>query len=104
MTEFTSRVIAIIKSIPAGKVMTYGGIAACAGSPRGARNVVRVLHSMSEKHALPWHRVINSKGQIGFADSESRMLQTVSLESEGVVIRNGVVDLSIYEFKGEDNG
>ena len=52
MNPFTERVIQIIKSIPAGKVMTYGQIAKEAGSPRGARQVVRILHTMSAKHKL----------------------------------------------------
>lgn len=43
---FTERAVAIIKQIPEGKVMTYGQIAELAGSPRGARQVVRILHSM----------------------------------------------------------
>ncbi|QHK04677.1 DNA base-flipping protein [Bacillus velezensis] len=50
---FTERAVAIIKQIPEGKVMTYGQIADLAGSPRGARQVVRILHSMSKKHRLP---------------------------------------------------
>lgn len=45
---FTERAVAIIKQIPEGKVMTYGQIADLAGSPRGARQVVRILHSMSK--------------------------------------------------------
>ncbi|MGB8461220.1 MAG: MGMT family protein, partial [Priestia megaterium] len=48
--SFTERAVALIKQIPSGKVMTYGQIAHLAGSPRGARQVVRVLHSMSKKH------------------------------------------------------
>lgn len=53
MTPFTENVIEIIRSIPAGKVMTYGQIAALAGSPRAARQVVRVLHSMSKNISSP---------------------------------------------------
>ena len=64
MTKFTEEVLDIIKMIPKGKVMTYGQIAAYAGNPRGARQVSRILHSMSSSHELPWHRVINSKGGI----------------------------------------
>lgn len=45
---FTERAVAIIKQIPEGKVMTYGQIAGLAGSPQGARQVVRILHSMSK--------------------------------------------------------
>jgi len=65
MTDsFASRAKELIKQIPKGKVSTYGLIAALAGSPRAARQVVRVLHSSSRKDNLPWHRVVNSKGQI----------------------------------------
>lgn len=84
MTSFTIKVIRIIQSIPYGKVMTYGQIARVAGSPRSARQVVRILHSMSEKYDLPWHRVINSKGEIGFRDEEMFITQKLLLESEGI--------------------
>ncbi|MDR0270448.1 MGMT family protein [Paenibacillus sp.] len=97
MQPFTKAVIEQIKSIPAGKVMTYGGIAAAAGSPRAARQVVRILHSMSSKYQLPWHRVVNAKGEIALLDDESRFLQQSLLEDEGVEIGlNGRIDLSVY--------
>jgi len=72
VTPFTEKVIAIIAAIPEGKVMTYGQIAAAAGSPRAARQVVRILHSMSDKYHLPWHRVVNAQGMIGIQDEEGR--------------------------------
>lgn len=84
MQPFTARVIQIIKSIPAGKVMTYGQVARVAGSPRGARQVVRVLHSMSAKHHLPWHRVVNSKGELNIPDDESFEVQRLMLQMEDV--------------------
>lgn len=95
MNPFTERVIEIIKAIPQGKVMTYGQIAKEAGSPRGARQVVRILHTMSAKHNLPWHRVINIKGEIVIPDEESAYSQRSMLEAEGVCFRsNGLVDLN----------
>ncbi|MED5020911.1 MGMT family protein [Paenibacillus chibensis] len=97
MQPFTASVIEQIKAIPAGKVMTYGGIAAAAGSPRAARQVVRILHSMSGKHELPWHRVVNAKGEIALVDDEARFLQQTLLEDEGVeFMRDGLIDLSVY--------
>ncbi|TQR21589.1 MGMT family protein [Psychrobacillus vulpis] len=94
MNPFTEIVIQIIKSIPAGKVMTYGQIAKVAGSPRGARQVVRILHTMSSKHKLPWHRIVNIKGEIAISDEESAYSQRTMLEAEGVFFRsNGLVDL-----------
>ncbi|WP_175987933.1 MGMT family protein [Bacillus sp. Marseille-Q1617] len=102
MESFTERAINIIKNIPFGKVMSYGQIAAYAGSQRGARQVVRILHSMSGKHQLPWHRVINSKGEIGFQDEERFNQQKDHLESEGVCVNNkGKIALDIYQFHPE---
>ena len=100
MQAFTERVIEIIKNIPEGKVMTYGQIAAFAGSPRGARQVARLLHSMSSKYGLPWHRVVNAAGQIVVSDEESRFTQQAFLEEEGVEVKaSGKVDLRLYRFE-----
>ena len=98
MQPFTERVVEIIKNIPEGKFMTYGQIAREAGSPRAARQVVRALHSMSRKHRLPWHRVVNAKGQIALKDDESYTEQLFSLESEGIEMGNGIIDLEKYQY------
>lgn len=103
MTPFTEQVIRIIQSIPEGKVMTYGGVARAAGSPRGARQVVRILHSMSRKHKLPWHRVINAKGMISLTEDESSSLQKLYLQEEGIIFNEkGVVDLQKYQYAPEE--
>ncbi|RED52727.1 MGMT family protein [Cohnella phaseoli] len=97
MQPFTKRVVDIIRSIPEGRVMTYGQVAECAGSRRAARQVVRILHSLSEKHGLPWHRVLNSKGEIAIQEGEGRYMQQLYLENEGVEIGlNGLIDLEQY--------
>lgn len=84
--------------------MTYGQIARLAGSPRGARQVVRILHSMSKKHNLPWHRVINAKGEIGFTHDESFTIQKLSLQGEGVEFINvRTVDLEKHQFHPDCN-
>ena len=100
MNPFTQRAIEIIQNIPAGTVMTYGQVAALAGSPRGARQVVRILHSMSKKHNLPWHRVINAKGAIALTDDEAFHTQKLLLEMEGIEFSLGArIDLDRYQFK-----
>ncbi|MHA1728969.1 MAG: MGMT family protein [Promethearchaeota archaeon] len=83
-SDFTKAVIHVIKSIPKGKVLTYGLIAKLAGNPRGARQVSWILHSMTEKYELPWHRVINLKGKISIKSVEGRDYQKMLLEKEGV--------------------
>ncbi|WP_028784445.1 MGMT family protein [Thalassobacillus devorans] len=99
MEKFTKKVIHLISSIPEGKVMTYGQIAKLAGSPRGARQVARVLHSLSRKYKLPWHRVVNSKGQIAIRDEEAAEEQRIRLESEEVrVEKERYVDLKVYQY------
>ena len=95
--SFHQRVIDIIKSIPKGKVATYGQIAALAGNPRAARMVVRVLHSSSGKEKLPWHRVINSKGSISLKPGTGYEVQKALLQKEGIVFKeDGSIDLKRF--------
>ncbi len=77
--------------------MTYGLVAAMAGNPRAARQVVRTLNTASEKENLPWHRVINSQGKISLKRGQGYELQKVLLEREGVKFGNGGrIDLAKY--------
>lgn len=82
---FTNRVIHIIKSIPEGQVMTYGEVARAAGSPRAARQVVRILHTLSETEALPWHRVVNKDHEIA-TPGLTAQIQKELLANEGVFL------------------
>jgi methylated-DNA-protein-cysteine methyltransferase-like protein len=103
MTPFTERIIQVIRAIPEGKVMTYGQIARQAGSPRAARQVVRILHAMSKKHRLPWHRILNVRGEIAIQDDEGAQLQRFLLEAEGVhVSEDGLVLLADYQVQTEE--
>ncbi len=100
-TQFTESVIEIIKNIPPGKVQTYGGISKLAGHPNGARQVVRTLSTLSEKHNLPWHRVINSKGELPVLNSEMFLEQKMLLEKEKIKVSSeGKVDLKKYLWDG----
>jgi len=84
MEPFTVIVKAILKQIPRGKVATYGQIAALAGNPRAARQVVRILHSSTKKDKLPWHRVVNTQRKIGLRPGSGYELQQAMLKKEGV--------------------
>ncbi|MFP7494873.1 MGMT family protein [Terribacillus saccharophilus] len=99
MDPFTENVIHIIKSIPKGKVMTYGQIGAAAGRARGARQVSRILHSLSRKYDLPWHRVISADGRLKIKDVETRNEQLERLYEEGLEILDGRVDLEAYRYE-----
>lgn len=95
----TERILAVIKAIPKGKVASYGQVAALAGSPRGARQVARVLHSLSGKEKLPWHRVIGAAGSISLP-AEGGAEQARRLRKEGVPVdTRGRLDLARFRWK-----
>jgi len=100
MTETTGRIINAILAVPRGRVSCYRDIARAAGLPNGARQVVRVLHAMSEKHKLPWHRIIRADGCIALDLCQGGDLQAQLLIAEGVVVSNmGQVNMNLYGYK-----
>ena len=97
MTDTTRRIIEQILAVPAGRVSCYRDIALKAGLPNGARQTVRVLHSMSKKYNLPWHRIIRSNGSIALREGEGRELQISLLRAEGVEVSpQGRVDMKRF--------
>jgi methylated-DNA-protein-cysteine methyltransferase-like protein len=86
MTDSTSRIINAIRAVPRGKVSCYRDIALAAGLCNGARQVTRVLHSMSEKYRLPWYRIVRADGFIALASGQGRELQAELLRAEGVEV------------------
>jgi methylated-DNA-protein-cysteine methyltransferase related protein len=82
--NFTAMTVDVIKSIPHGKVATYGQIATLAGNRFGARQVAWILNSLSEKENLPWHRVINSQGKISLKRGAGYEHQKKLLLEEGI--------------------
>ena len=96
MQESSKRIIKIIQSIPEGHVLSYGEVARRAGLGNGARMVSRILHSASEKHNLPWHRVINSQGKISLT-GDAYELQRALLQNEGIKFGPAdAIDLAEY--------
>jgi methylated-DNA-protein-cysteine methyltransferase-like protein len=95
------RIYAVVERIPEGRVATYGQVAALAGLGRAARQVGYALHSLPDGSDLPWHRVINSRGEVSPRampgwDGYQRHL----LEEEGVELdERGRVDLERYRWE-----
>lgn len=79
------RIYSVVALIPPGRVTTYGTVAALAGMPGQARQVGYALAALSDGHGLPWHRVINARGEISRrARAEDEERQRAMLESEGI--------------------
>jgi methylated-DNA-protein-cysteine methyltransferase-like protein len=80
-----------IRSIPRGKVASYGQVAAAAGYPRYHRAVARFLKT-TIPGALPWQRVLGAGGEIKLAGREAAE-QRLRLRMEGVTFVGKRVDL-----------
>lgn len=74
----------IVSQIPRGRVMTYGQLAALAGSPNSARIVGGVAHFGDSK--LPWQRVVNKQGGLASGYPGGRKAHKEHLEAEGIVV------------------
>jgi methylated-DNA-protein-cysteine methyltransferase-like protein len=94
----------VVRRIPAGRVATYGQVAALAGMPGAARQVGWALSALAEEADVPWQRVVNAMGKISMrAAPESEGLQRSMLEAEGVDFdRCGRVDLLRFAWRPED--
>jgi len=94
------RIWATIRDIPEGSVANYGQVAEIAGIRRGARQVGYALRQLPEGHAVPWHRVLRSSGQIAFAEgSEQYNEQLKRLKVEGVSSSRGRVNMKRYRWQ-----
>ena len=84
--ESAAAICAVIRRIPKGWVATYGQVAALAGFPRRARLVGRVLQDLDPASDIPWHRVVNAKGEVSYSPSRNGgdVLQQHLLKKEGV--------------------
>ncbi len=91
----------IVRRIPAGRVATYGQVAALAGLPRQPRLVGYALHALPEGSDVPWQRVLNARGEISpRGEPLAAAMQRQLLEAEGVGFdTRGRVDLDRYAWR-----
>lgn len=85
-------ILAKVRSIPRGKVATYGDVAYAAGYPGAARQVVWALHS---DNGLPWHRVVGAGGQIRLT-GEHGFEQRMRLQAEGVQFKGQRIAMELH--------
>jgi methylated-DNA-protein-cysteine methyltransferase related protein len=85
----------VVLAIPAGKVSTYGKVAAAAGYPLYHRAVARLLRT-DPPDQLPWHRVVGAGGEIKLR-FEAAQEQRSRLKMEGVGFHGKRVDIEAYD-------
>ncbi len=100
---FRAAVMRIVARIPAGRLASYGQVAALAGFPRRPRQVGMVLKGLPPDTDLPWHRVVNTNG---YVPSKGRwwgaLEQIARLKAEGVLVdAEGNLDLEARRWDGK---
>jgi methylated-DNA-protein-cysteine methyltransferase-like protein len=101
ISKFAQAVVEIVKAVPAGKVVSYGQVAAYAGAFGAARAVGWILRQM-DRADLPWWRVINNEGRISIRANwaHDAAEQKKRLEAEGVEVSAGYkISMEKYRFK-----
>lgn len=99
------RVYAVVRRIPPGRVATYGQVAELAGLPGHARQVGYALHALTDGTTVPWHRVVNARGQISLRRSVGGddVEQRLRLEREGIAL-DAAGQLSLERFRWRPRG
>lgn len=100
-SETYAKIYAVVRRIPRGRVATYGQVAALAGPARGARQVGYALSALPAKSGVPWHRVINARGEISErAEPNWDKYQRSLLEAEGVEFDDrGRIELERFQWR-----
>ncbi len=94
------RIYAVVRRIPKGKVATYGQVAELAGLGGHARQVGYALHATPEDVEIPWHRVVNAKGEISLGVHRGKNEQQRLLEAEGVTFsEQGRISLRTHRWQ-----
>lgn len=96
------RIYAAVAAIPAGRVATYGQVAALAGIPGHARQVGYALHALPESSDMPWQRVVNARGEVSSRSGLDWVAgyQRYLLEEEGVIFDDrGRIDFARFRWE-----
>ena len=98
--NFKEKVYKICRSIPKGKVATYGQLAKLAGKPKSARAVGTFMKNNPDAPIVPCHRVVASDGKLtGYSGIGGITQKKKILIEEGVCFKNNKVDLSVSKWK-----
>jgi methylated-DNA-protein-cysteine methyltransferase-like protein len=102
--EFAEQVYRIVRAVPHGRVVSYGGVAALLGRPRAARGVGHALHALRDGTDVPWWRVVNRNGEISIrSDRHGPVVQRALLVREGVRFdRAGRIDWTRFGWSADE--
>ena len=95
--DFFQRVYDVVRTIPVGRVTTYGLIAEKLGTRSSARTVGWALNACHNDSSIPAHRVVNRNGLLtGKHHFKGYDLMRQLLESEGINVKDDkVIDFEV---------
>jgi methylated-DNA-protein-cysteine methyltransferase related protein len=96
------KIYAVVSRIPRGRVATYGQVARLAGLSGHARLVGYALNALRDESAVPWHRVVNARGQISKRSDggPAEILQSLRLKRERVRFDDrGLIALDRFQWR-----
>lgn len=103
-SHFYEQIYELVRTIPPGKVATYGQIAELLGKPHHARQIGYALYRVAPDSDIPWQRVVNAQGMISHSPQRqgSDDLQRILLEEEGIIFNSqDKLDLRRYRWQPE---
>jgi O-6-methylguanine DNA methyltransferase len=102
LKNFSETVYQILRTVPKGKVVTYGQLAELSGKPKAARAIGMLMAKNPDAPHTPCHRVVASDGSLhGYSGGDGLPTKMKMLVDEGVAIKNNKVDLSISRWNGK---
>lgn len=97
MNTFARSIYDFLRTIPKGKVVTYGQLARAIGSPCAARAVGNVLHANPDPDYYPCYKVVDREGRLAEHFALGIDEQKRRLEADGIVVDGYKVDLEKYQ-------
>ena len=101
-SNFTSRVLCVVRSIPVGRVATYGDVAKLAGRPLAARAIGNIMRNCSDQ-SVPCHRVIAAGGQLGGFRNSLWIKHSLHLAERLSVSRGRLHNFSSVRWDGKNS-
>lgn len=100
MSHFKEKVYKTCRSIPKGKVATYGQLARLAGKPKAARVVGVLMKNNPDAPVVPCHRVVANNGKLtGYSGIGGINKKKKMLLKEDVSFKNNFVDLFVSRWE-----
>lgn len=98
----TDRIYRVVRALPYGRAATYGQVAAMAGNPGMSRAVGNAMRKNPYGEDMPCFKVLNAKGELSPEAIFGPGVQEALLRGEGIEVRDGRVDLSVYGITAEE--